>query len=910
MEPNLFKYIWRYSKRDQAAILLLVVISLPFYFVSLSVPKSIVNTGIIGQGYDGPGDTQSFLAFDLPFSETFFGAPIKVFEGFQLEQESMLLALSFAFLALVIVNGLFKFQINTAKGRLGERMLRRLRFELADRLLRFRILSLRRMKGAEVATMVKDEVEPLGGFIGDAFVTPAFLGGQALTAMAFILVQSFWLGAIAGGIVLTQALLIPKLRKRILALGRQRQLTARALAGRVSELLDGAVEVHTNDATHWERAELSNRLGKIFGICFEIYQRKFFVKFLNNFLSQLTPFIFYSLGGILALRGSLDIGALVAVIAAYKELPGPVRDLINWEQQRNDVQIKYEQVIEQFETGEIIDPAMQDPEADTGTPLRGDIVFSALSLADDSDNNVVEGVSFKLPMDSAIAIVGGSGSGKEFLPQLIAGLLPVSGGGVSLGGQDVAKLPETVLGRRLGYAGQDSYLFPMSVRENLLYGVKHRPLRDADYDEADRKMWTAMQAEARRAANSTFDINADWVDYEALAVSSEEELRRHLLRVVSLVGFEEDIYRYGLYGAIDPQEHPDVAEGVLKARAALAKRLQEEGFTDLVARFDQDSYNMNATLAENLLFGTPTKPEYAPDALGGNDLVIGALQELGLTRKLQEMGLKIAEFTVEIFADLPPGHPFFEQFSFISADDLPDYEAIVGRAEKNDVTGLNEEERGLLLGLPFRYVEARHRLDLVDAAFAEKVVEARKNLAAAIEVKDPGAVAFYDADSYNGVASLLDNVLFGRLVYGRAEAQETMERLIGEVLAALDLRDAVLTAGLDYQVGVGGNRLSAAQKQKTALARAMIKRPDLLVINEATAVMDGATRSRIVETIIDARRQEEEGRRGVFWTLERATLAQHFDQIVVMKNGRVAEIGRFEELNKDGTALAELLSSD
>ena len=39
--------------------------------------------------------------------------------------------------------------------------------------------------------MIKDEVEPLGGFIGDAFVQPFFLGGQILTAIVFILVQNF-----------------------------------------------------------------------------------------------------------------------------------------------------------------------------------------------------------------------------------------------------------------------------------------------------------------------------------------------------------------------------------------------------------------------------------------------------------------------------------------------------------------------------------------------------------------------------------------------------------------------------------------------------------------------------------------------------------------------------------------------
>ena len=57
---------------------------------------------------------------------------------------NFLLALSLVFLLLVIINGLFKFVINTSKGRMGERMLRRLRYELSDRVLRFPIPHLRK----------------------------------------------------------------------------------------------------------------------------------------------------------------------------------------------------------------------------------------------------------------------------------------------------------------------------------------------------------------------------------------------------------------------------------------------------------------------------------------------------------------------------------------------------------------------------------------------------------------------------------------------------------------------------------------------------------------------------------------------------------------------------------------------
>src|SRR5690606_23614999 len=106
-------------------------------------------------------------------------------------------------------------------------------YSLIDRVLRLPTLHFRKVKAPEVATMVKDEVEPLGGFIGDAFVQPLFLGGQAATAMVFIVLQNFLLGTIAVAIVMIQAILIPRLRRRLLVLGKQRQLTARELAGRV-----------------------------------------------------------------------------------------------------------------------------------------------------------------------------------------------------------------------------------------------------------------------------------------------------------------------------------------------------------------------------------------------------------------------------------------------------------------------------------------------------------------------------------------------------------------------------------------------------------------------------------------------------------------------------------------------------
>ncbi len=193
MEPQLFRFIWRNSRREQLVILGAILLSQPFYFASFDIPKRIINEAIEGRAFKNPETTVSFMTLSLPLPES-LGGTIRLFDGFQVTQLGLLWGLSGLFLALVIINGAFKFYVNIAKGILGERLLRRLRFGLVDLYLRFRPEDIRSVKSSEAASIIKDEVESIGAFAGDAFVLPAFLIMQALTALLFILVQSVWLG--------------------------------------------------------------------------------------------------------------------------------------------------------------------------------------------------------------------------------------------------------------------------------------------------------------------------------------------------------------------------------------------------------------------------------------------------------------------------------------------------------------------------------------------------------------------------------------------------------------------------------------------------------------------------------------------------------------------------------------------
>jgi putative ABC transport system ATP-binding protein len=873
LDRGLFGFIIRYSKRDQLMIVPLVLATMVVYYLSLDLPKTIINKAIQGGSFKG-SDTATFLGFDLTRLE-------------------YLLALSMVFLGLIVLNGWLKFRINTMKGWMGERMLRRLRYALYDHILRFPLARFRRVKAAEMATMIKDEVEPLGGFIGEALITPLFLGGQALTALFFILYQHWALGLIALGVVAIQAYFIPRLRKRLIVLGRERQLTARALAGRIAETVDGAAEIHANGTSNYERAEISARLGRIFGIRFEFYQRKFLIKFLNNFLSQVTPFLFYTVGGYLVIVGRLDIGALVAVIAAYKDLPTPVKELIDWDQQRLDVEVKYQQVMEQFADEQVAPPEFQAPVESPQLPRGGKLRASNLSLVDESGPRV-ENVSFEAGTDQHVAILGRPGSGSTELARLLARLEPPTSGSIELGGIDLTRAPEAVTGRCIGYVGSPAYLFPARVRDNVLYGLKNRPIQHRNIPAGEAASQREFQVrEAERTGNSTLDIEADWIDYEAAGCSGPEEIEQRIVELLGVVDLEETIFELGLRSRAQKHAGKDVAERVLNARGSMRARLESLGIKDWVERWDPAQYNRNATLAENLLFGTPVGRGFDVDNLPGNAYVRQVLRETGLDELLLRTGHKVAETMVELFSGLPPGHEFFAQYSFINQDDLPQFEAILKRVGEVGLKALNPDESQPLLALPFKLIAARHRLGLIDEGFEARVVEARRHFAAELPQELRGAVEFFDPARYNDAATLQDNILFGKIVTGQAGAVERITQLVRELLDELELRPMVVRNGLDFQVGVGGARLPVSERQKVALVRALLKRPALLVLEQAAAVLDPASQARVVDGVLRERKGQ-----AVVWALSREEYAQRFQVVLVMERGRLVEKGAFAELKR------------
>ncbi len=882
MEKNLYKFIIKHSLRQQVIITLLSVASFIPYYYYLSMPKTIINEGIAGKGVHYPVDLFGLGIVDLG-------------------KVDYLMVLCLGFLFLVLVQQAFKYAINVFQGIAGERMLRRLRYDLYCHVLRFPLPTFRKTSQGEIIPMIIAEVEPVGGFIGESFALPIFQGGMLLVIFGFLLIQNPVMALAAVALYPIQFYIVPKLQRRVRALGKERIKNQRRLSDRIGETVTGVVELHTHDGSNRMLADFSKKLGVSYWIRVEIFQRKFVIKFVNNFIQQLGPFFFYTIGGYFVIKGQMDVGTVIAAVNAHKEMAAPWKELLNHYQTREDVKQKYEQVVSQFEP-QGLKPAtdiLEEPAEPVS--LAGPIVTSSLALSDDQGVTVLDNVGVTLPWPARVAVVGGSGR-EEFL-QTLARLHEPTRGKVSINGCVLADLPETVTGRQLAYVGASAHIFNATLGDNLFLGLRQRPVHEKQRDDEAKRLYAREMTELQASGNILYDVDADWTDYRRAGAESPEQLTQRAIQALQVAAFDDDVYQLGMRGTINPKQQFRLAEQVLEARRAFRSRLADSDIADLVAGWDPGRYNSNATVAENLMFGTARDGAYDVDNLARDPHILKVLDEVGLRDRFVQIGYDVASTMVELFADLPPDHEFFQQFSFISSEDLPEYKDMLARARPDALGQLREEDRVRLMSLPFKLILARHRLGHFDETEREQILKARKIFADTLPPERRASIAFFDPETFNASASIVDNILFGRVAYGQAQAQEKIGRVMADVIEQGGLREPIIAVGFQFEVGIAGARLGAAQRQKLAIARALLKQPDWLMLSESTASLDPRSHAAVLRQMLEQRQGA-----GLVWSLQRAADAAGFDMVLVFEEGHLVAQGNFAELAEHNARFKHLLA--
>ena len=224
MERSLFRFIWRFSAKDQLTLIFLSVLALPFLYWTFELPKIVVNKAIGGDG----------------------GFP-KIILGIELEQIPYLLVLCGLFLALVLVNLALKYFSSTYRYKVGDRLLRRLRYNLIERLLRFPVAEFRTTSSGQVVSMVTAETSTLGFFMAEAFTVPAVAAGTLTTIVLFMFMQNWMMGVAAIALYPLKMYIIPRIQRLVNHLQREEVQAIRGISDQIGELVQGAPEIHGHD---------------------------------------------------------------------------------------------------------------------------------------------------------------------------------------------------------------------------------------------------------------------------------------------------------------------------------------------------------------------------------------------------------------------------------------------------------------------------------------------------------------------------------------------------------------------------------------------------------------------------------------------------------------------------------------
>ena len=219
------------------------------------------------------------------------------------------------------------------------------------------------------------------------------------------------------------------------------------------------------------------------GISMAMLNTFFFIALIS--IAALATAIAYGIGGHLAIDGAITVGSLIAITTLLARLYGPLVALATVRVDVMSALVSFERVFEVLDLEPMVKEIAQPIKLKSKTPAIAfsDVRFTypkaqeislasleAASLPEIKDaEEILKGISFEVKAGTVTALVGPSGAGKTTISALLPRLYDVTGGTISIDGEDIRNLTLDSLRASIGVVMQDSHLFHDTITSNLRY---------------------------------------------------------------------------------------------------------------------------------------------------------------------------------------------------------------------------------------------------------------------------------------------------------------------------------------------------------------------------------------------------------------------------------------------------------
>ena len=419
--------------------------------------------------------------------------------GILAHDEQVVIVIAVLVAIVAIFDAALGFVIRWFSARIGEGLIYDLRTQVFDHVQRQPIAFFTRAQTGSLVSRLDGDV------VGAQQAITSTLSGviSNLLSLIFLLAALFYLSwqVTVIALVMIPLFILPArlVGRRMQRLTRESMQLNAEMGSTMTERFNvaGAMLVKLFGRPREESSAFASRAVKVrdIGVVTAMYGQVLFVAF--TLLASLVTALVYGLGGVLVIRGTFQIGTLVALTTLLGRVYGPITSLSNVQVNVMTALVSFDRVFEVLDLKPLIAekpdavPLPRTAEANGPGALAPEIEFddvsfrypsaSEVSLASlesialpaperrDAGAGVLHGVSFRAPSGQLTALVGPSGAGKTTITALAARLYDPNEGTIRVGGYDVRDVTQESLHDVVGVVTQDAHLFHDTIRANLTY---------------------------------------------------------------------------------------------------------------------------------------------------------------------------------------------------------------------------------------------------------------------------------------------------------------------------------------------------------------------------------------------------------------------------------------------------------